>query len=145
MNVANCTMIDLPKITDARGSLTFIEGGHIPFEIRRVFYMYDVPVNAERGGHAHKTLDEFLVCLSGSFDVMLDDGREKTTVRLDRPWRGLHVPPLVWAVQLNFEPGSVCMVLASAPFDETDYYRDYDGFLQAVGGSTRGNQQAADL
>jgi hypothetical protein len=128
-----CKIIDLPKISDPRGNLSVIEGGvQIPFEIKRVFYLYDVPTGADRGAHAHKKLHQFLICLSGSFDVTLDDGHAQKTVHLNRPWQGLHVPPMVWAAEVNFDPGSVCLVMASESYDELDYYRDYDAFIAAV-------------
>lgn len=126
-------LIELPKISDPRGNLTFVEGGHhVPFDVRRVFYIYDVPAGTDRGAHAHRALHQFLVCLSGSFDVALDDGHARRTVHLNRPWQGLHVPPMVWASEVNFDPGSVCLVLASDVYDESDYFRDYDAFLAAV-------------
>lgn len=132
--MADCSLIDLPKISDPRGNLTFIEGGnHIPFNIKRVFYLYDVPTGEDRGAHAHKTLHQFLVCLAGSFDVSLDDGTNKKLVHLNRPWKGLHIPPMTWASEVNFDPGSVCLVLASDKYDEDDYYRDYDQFIAARG------------
>ncbi len=126
-------LVELPKITDPRGNLTFIEGGqHVPFEIRRVFYLYDVPTGTDRGAHAHRALHQFLVCLSGSFDVAVDDGHEQRLVHLNRPWQGLHVPPMIWASEVNFDPGSVCLVMASDVYDEADYIRDYDAFLAAA-------------
>ena len=132
--VADCRVLDLPKISDPRGNLTFVESNrHVPFEVRRVFYLYDVPTGSDRGAHAHRNLHQFLVCLSGSFDVALDDGRERRTVHLNRPWKGLHVPPMIWASEVNFDPGSVCLVLASDVYDEADYLRDYDAFLAAAG------------
>jgi dTDP-4-dehydrorhamnose 3,5-epimerase and related enzymes len=134
MNLEDCNIIDLPKIRDPRGNLTFIEGqNHIPFDIKRVFYLYDVPTGEDRGAHAHKTLHQFLVCLSGSFDVQLDDGLQRTVVHLNRPWRGLHIPPMIWASEVNFDPGSVCLVLASDLYDEDDYYRDYADYRAALG------------
>lgn len=134
MKISLCQKIDLPKRLDPRGNLTFVEGlVHIPFEIKRVFYLYDVPTGEGRGAHAHKELHQFLICLAGSFDVALDDGWEKAKVHLNRPWQGLHIPPLIWASEVEFDPGSVCLVLASALFDERDYYRDYDAFLRAKG------------
>jgi hypothetical protein len=127
------SMIDLPKINDPRGNLTFIEGNrHIPFEIKRVFYIYDIPTAQDRGSHAHRTLHQFLVCLSGSFNVNLDDGYEKKVIRLNKPWQGLYVPPMIWASETNFDHGSICMVLASDVYNEADYYRDYEQFLAAV-------------
>jgi dTDP-4-dehydrorhamnose 3,5-epimerase-like enzyme len=132
-----CRLITLPKITDPRGNLTFIEGErHVPFSVRRVFYLYDVPTGSDRGAHAHYALHQFLVCLSGSFDVALDDGHQRRTVHLNRPWMGLHIPPMIWASEVNFDPGSVCLVLASAFYDEADYIRDYDTFVRAVGSPT---------
>jgi hypothetical protein len=133
MTIKNCKLIDLPKITDPRGNLSVIEGGvQIPFDIKRVFYLYDVPTGADRGAHAHKALHQFLICLSGSFDVSIDDGFEKETIHLNRPWQGLHIPPMIWAAEINFDPGSVCLVMASDRYDESDYYRNYDDFLSAV-------------
>lgn len=128
--VESCTVIELPKINDARGNLTFVEGSrHIPFDIARVFYLYDVPTGESRGAHAHREQHQFLVCLSGSFDVELDDGRSRRTVHLNRPWKGLHIPPLIWAAEVNFDPNSVCLVMASGVYTESDYIRDYDEFL----------------
>ena len=132
--IADCELIELPKISDPRGNLTFIEGvRHVPFDIRRVFYLYDVPTGAGRGAHAHRQLQQFLICLSGSFDVELDDGRERKVVHLNRPWKGLLVPSMIWAAEVNFDPGSVCMVLASAAYDESDYIRDHAQFLKEKG------------
>jgi oxalate decarboxylase/phosphoglucose isomerase-like protein (cupin superfamily) len=113
--------------------LTFIEATrHIPFEINRVYYLYDVPGGATRAGHAHKTLHQFLIAMSGSFDVMLDDGSEKKRVHLNRSYYGLYVPPMVWREIDNFSSGSVCLALASDYFDEADYYRDYEEFIGAI-------------
>jgi len=133
LTVEGCELKDLPKHVDMRGNLTVIEGGvHVPFQIARVFYLYDVPTGSDRGAHAHRALHQFLVCLSGSFDVQLDDGVQTRTVHLNRPWKGLHVPPMIWAAEVNFDPGSVCLVLASAPYDANDYIRDYAEFRQSV-------------
>lgn len=132
--IDGCRILDLPKISDRRGNLTFIEGlNHVPFEIRRVFYLYDIPTAEDRGAHAHKEQHQFLVCLSGSFDVAVDDGTHRRVEHLNRPWMGLHIPPMIWAAEMNFDPGSVCLVLASHRFDESDYIRDYDEFLTAAG------------
>lgn len=132
MSTRNCKIIDLPKITDPRGNLTFVEGGnHIPFEIARVYYLYDVPGGATRGGHAHKNLQQLLIAMSGSFDVVLDDGHEKKRIHLNRSYQGLVIPTMIWRELDNFSSGSVCMVLASLPYEEADYYRDYDEFLKA--------------
>jgi hypothetical protein len=129
-----CTILDLPRIFDPRGNLTFIEGGHhVPFDIQRVYYLYDVPGGAERGGHAHKALHELIIAMSGSFDVVLDDGRNKKRVHLNRSYRGLYVYPMIWRELDNFSSGSVCMVLASNRYDEADYYRDYEEYLVAQG------------
>jgi dTDP-4-dehydrorhamnose 3,5-epimerase-like enzyme len=129
-----CHVIDLPRIEDRRGNLTFIESqGHVPFEIRRVYYLYDVPGGAERGGHAHRDLRQLLVAMSGSFDVVLDDGREKQRFHLNRSYQGLYVPTMIWRELDNFSSGSVCMVLASTHYDEADYFRNYDEYLQAQG------------
>jgi dTDP-4-dehydrorhamnose 3,5-epimerase-like enzyme len=126
-------LIELPKITDPRGNLSFIESKrHVPFEIKRIFYIYDVPTGFDRGAHAHKKLHQFLICLSGSFDVTLDDGINKEVIHLNRPWKGLHIPPMVWAAEVNFDPGSICLVLTSDYFDEDDYYRDYGKFIEAL-------------
>jgi len=128
-------LITFPKIDDRRGNLTFIEGGkHIPFEISRVYYLYDVPGGAERAGHAHKQLEQVIIAMSGSFDVTLADGREKTSFHLNRSYYGLYVGKMMWRAINNFSSGSVCLVLASMPFDESDYYRDYDTFLKAARG-----------
>lgn len=133
MNINKCEIIELPKISDPRGNLTFIEGGnHIPFPIERVYYLYDVPGGAERGGHAHKGLQQLIVAMSGSFDVVLDDGREQKRIHLNRSYQGLYVCPMIWRELDNFSSGSVCMVLASNVYDEADYYRDYDQFTKAL-------------
>ena len=133
MSLEQVRIIELPKIADARGNLTFVEGDrHVPFDIRRVYYLYDVPGGESRGGHAHRDLQQVLIATSGSFDVVLHDGREETTVTLNRPYLGLYIPRLVWRELINFSSGSVCLVLASLPYDEADYCREFDGFLQAV-------------
>ena len=133
MPLDSCHLIDLPKIGEPRGNLTFIEGGrHIPFEIKRVYYLYDVPGGAERGGHAHKELHQFIIAMSGSFDIVLDDGREKKRFHLNRSYYGLYVCPMIWRELDNFSSGSVCMVLASNLYGESDYYRDYNDFLRAI-------------
>ena len=132
MNIDLCKIIDLPKITDARGNLTFVEGGnHIPFDIQRVYYLYDVPGGAARGGHAHKGLHQLIIAMSGSFDVVLDDGESKKRVHLNRSYNGLYVCPMIWRELDNFSSGSVCMVLASNKYDEEDYFRGYAQFMRA--------------
>jgi hypothetical protein len=130
----NCRIIDLPKIPDARGNLTFIEADkHIPFEFKRIFYLYDVPGGESRAGHALKTCQQFLVAISGSFDVVVDNGVEKNRYHLDRSYYGLYVPSLIWREIDNFSSGSVCLVLASEFYNESDYYRDYAEFQHEVG------------
>lgn len=133
MALESCKLIDLPKIADARGNLTFIEGGrHVPFEVKRVYYLYDVPGGAERGGHAHKNLHQLIIAISGSFDIVMDDGSNKRRVHLNRSYYGLYVCPMIWREMDNFSSGAVCLVLASNLYDEADYYRDYDEFLKSV-------------
>jgi hypothetical protein len=128
--IENCTIIDLPRINDPRGNLTFVEAGrHFPFNIRRVYYLYDVPKGAERGGHAHKDLHQLIIAMSGSFDIHLDDGYNKKTVHLDCSYCGLYVCPMTWREINNFSSGAVCMVLASEYYDELDYYREYNQFI----------------
>lgn len=132
MSLNDCKMVDLPKIHDPRGNLTFIEGGsHVPFDIQRVYYLYDVPGGSERGGHAHKALHQLIIAMSGSFDVLLDDGMEKKRVHLNRSYNGLYVCPMIWRELDNFSSGAVCMVLASNKYSESDYYRDYPEFMRA--------------
>lgn len=134
MSLHDCKIIELPKISDPRGNLTFIEAGrHIPFAIQRVYYLYDVPGGAERGGHAHKDLHQLIIAMSGSFDVVLDDGCEKKRFHLNRSYYGLYVCPMIWRELDNFSSGSVSMVLASNYYDEADYFRDYNEFLSAAG------------
>jgi len=129
-SLTDCKVILLPKIADPRGNLTFIEGDrHIPFAIQRVYYLYDVPGGAERGGHAHKALHQLIVAMSGSFDVVLDDGAERKRFHLNRSYAGLYVCPMVWRALDNFSSGSVCMVLASNRYEEDDYYRDYAEYV----------------
>jgi dTDP-4-dehydrorhamnose 3,5-epimerase-like enzyme len=131
MGIENCTILELPRIGDPRGNLTFVEGGkHIPFDIRRVYYLYDVPGGAERGGHAHKALHQLIIAMSGSFDIHLDDGFGKKTIHMNRSYNGLYVCPMIWREIDNFSSGAVCMVLASDYYDEQDYYRNYDTFVK---------------
>jgi hypothetical protein len=133
MGIEKCKLVDLPKIQDPRGNLTFIEGGnHIPFGIQRVYYLYDVPGGSERGGHAHKALEQLIIPISGSFDVEVDDGCRKKRFHLNRSYSGLYIPKMLWRVLDNFSSGSVCMVLASNQYSEDDYYRDYDEFQAAI-------------
>lgn len=133
MNLEHCQIVDLPRINDPRGNLTFVEADrHIPFGIRRVYYLYDVPGGAERGGHAHKLLHQLIIAMSGSFDIHLDDGYSKKTIHMNRSYYGLYVCPMVWREIDNFSSGAVCMVLASEYYDELDYYRDYGQFVADI-------------
>jgi hypothetical protein len=133
MSLRDCANIELPKVTDPRGNLTFVEGGrHIPFEIKRVFYLYDVPGGAWRAGHALKSCHQFIVAASGSFDVVLDDGFQRQRFHLNRSYNGIYVPPLIWREIEDFSSGSVCLVLASQAYDEKDYFREYGEFIRAV-------------
>jgi hypothetical protein len=130
MALTDCKIIQLPKIEDSRGNLSFIEGAqHIPFDIKRVYYLYDVPGGSDRGSHAHKKLHQFIVAMSGSFDVVLDDGKEKKRFHLNRSYYGLYICPMTWRELDNFSSGAVCLVLASKYFSEEDYIRDYQQFL----------------
>jgi dTDP-4-dehydrorhamnose 3,5-epimerase-like enzyme len=131
--IESCKLIDLPKINDPRGNLTFIENSrHIPFDIRRAYYLYDVPGGALRAGHAHKGLHQFLIAMSGSFDVTVDDGFHKMKYHLNRSYYGLYIPPMIWREIDNFSSGSVCLALVSDYYDESDYYRHYPDFIRAA-------------
>lgn len=136
------TLVRLPVVTDRRGDLTFLEGGKdIPFDIRRVYYLYNVPVNAERGGHAHKQLRQVIFALSGSFKVTLDDGEERSEIWLNNPQEGILVERLIWRELSHFSQGSVAMVVASEHYDEDDYYRDFEEFQ----GAARAQRESRDL
>ncbi len=133
MGLNECSIIDLPKIADPRGNLTFIEAvKHIPFEVKRVFYLYDVPGGAMRAGHALKKCHQFIIAVTGSFDVLLDDGVERKRYQLNRSYYGLYVCPMVWRELDNFSSGAVSLVLASESYSEADYYREYKDFLNAL-------------
>jgi len=133
MSLEDCRIIDLPRVRDPRGNLTFIESGrHLPFEIKRVYYLYDVPGGSTRAGHGHKTLQQLVIAVSGSFDIELDDGSAKRKFHLNRSHCGLYICPMIWRDIDNFSSGSVCMVLASDYHEESDYFRDYDDFLRAA-------------
>ena len=133
MPINDVKLMELPRINDHRGNLTFIESGrHIPFEIKRTYYLYDVPGGAARAGHGHKALHQLMIAMSGSFDITLDDGFEKKVISLNRSYNGLYIPPMMWRDLDNFSSGAVCMVLASAFYDEGDYFRNYDDFLRAA-------------
>lgn len=132
MTLDNCRLIELPRVSDPRGNLTFVESErHIPFGIQRVYYLYDVPGGAERGGHAHKNLQQVIIAMSGSFDVVLDDGNRRQSFHLNRSYYGLYVCPMIWRELNNFSSGSVCLALASLEYDEDDYFRDYEAFIGA--------------
>lgn len=125
----NSKIINLPKIEDRRGNLSVIEKNNIPFSIKRVYYLYDVPSGAERGGHAHKEQEEFIVSVSGSFDVILNNGEGEESYTLNKPNQGLYVAPKTWRELRNFSSGAVCLVVSSGDFDEDDYIRDFEDFL----------------
>ena len=133
MALIDCRFIDLPTIIDSRGNLSIIEQNiQVPFNIKRIYYLYDVPSDAVRGSHAHKTLHQFIVALSGSFDVLLNDGVSSKRFHLDRAYRGLYLTPMLWRTLDNFSTGSVCMVVASEVYDETDYIRSYTDYQSLV-------------
>lgn len=133
MALSECKIISLPKIQDNRGNLTFVESNrHIPFEIKRTYYLYDVPGGASRAGHGHKNLQQLMIAMSGSFDITLDDGENKKTFHLNRSYYGLYIPPMMWRDLDNFSSGAVCMVLASDYYTEEDYFRDYAAFLDSA-------------
>tara|TARA_Y100000739_G_scaffold48472_1_gene37868 strand:+ start:4076 stop:4495 length:420 start_codon:yes stop_codon:yes gene_type:complete len=131
-SIENVKIISIPKIVDeeGRGKLSVIEKSIIPFEIKRVYYLYDVPSDSFRGGHAHKSLNQFMIPLSGSFEVKIDDGHNNKKIMLNKPNQGLLIPSGIWREMDNFSAGSVCLVLASEVFDESDYFRDYNSFLE---------------
>lgn len=130
-NIYNCSIIELPKVYNQQGNLTPVHNNkEIPFDVKRVFYLYDVPGGESRGAHAHKTCHQFLIAASGAFEVLLDDGIAKRVVQLNRPYIGLHIPPGIWASEINFSSGSICLVLASHLYEENDYIRDYNDYLK---------------
>lgn len=132
--IDGCRIIELPKMSDDRGNLSFVEGGrHMPFDIRRIYYLYDVPGDVSRGAHAHKALHQFMIAISGSFEVILDDGEHKKQWLLNRSSCGLYICPMMWRDLDNFSSGAVCLVLASEYYDESDYIRDYEEFIQLSG------------
>lgn len=130
-NVYDCSVIELPKISNRSGNITPVTNSiNIPFDIKRVFYIYDIPGGEDRGAHAHKECHQFLIAASGSFEIELNDGKTKRTVILNRPNFGLHIPPGIWAAEKGFSSGSVCLVLTSHKYDEGDYIRDYDKYVE---------------
>ncbi len=133
LSVFDCSLIYLPQIGDRNGHITFINNmKEIPFSVKRVFFLYDIPSGESRGAHAHKNCHQFLVAVSGSFEVLMDDAITKRQVMLNRPDIGLHIPPGIWASEINFSAGAVCLVLASHVYDEVDYIRDYSLFINAI-------------
>ncbi len=133
MGIEQCRMIELPKVTDPRGNLSFIESGkHVPFEIKRVYYLYDVPGGETRAGHALTKTEQFIIAVAGSFDLILDDGKQRTTIALNRSWKGVYISTMVWRELVNFSSGAVCLALVSTHYDDGEYIRDYDQFLQAM-------------
>jgi hypothetical protein len=130
ISVFNCELIHLPQVGDRKGHITSINNNQeIPFAVKRVFYLYDIPGGESRGAHAHVKCHQFLIAASGSFEVFLDDGKDKKFVQLNRPNIGLHIPPGIWASEVNFSSGSICLVLASHVYEEADYIRSYDNYL----------------
>ena len=131
ISVSDCSVIELPKIENRSGNLTSIQNSiEISFDIKRIFYLYDIPGGKDRGAHAHIECHQFLIAGSGSFDVLLDDGKSKKIVTLNQPYKGLHIPPGIWASEINFSSGSICLVLASHKYNEKDYIRNYNDFLK---------------
>lgn len=129
VSVYDCSLITLPKIENRAGNITPVHNSlEIPFDIKRIFYLYDVPGGEDRGAHSHKTCHQFIIAASGSFEIVLDDGRVKRQVQLNRPYIGLHIPPGIWAHEINFSSGAICLVLASEFYDANDYIRDYGEF-----------------
>ena len=129
--VFDCAIIELPRIQNRSGNITAIGNNiEIPFDAKRIFYLYDIPGGESRGAHAHKECHQFLVATSGSFEVQLDDGKVKKTVMLNQPYRGLHIQPGIWASEVNFSSGAICLVIASHKYNESDYIRDYTEFLK---------------
>lgn len=130
ISVYDCSIIELPKINNRAGNITLISNSvNIPFDVKRIFYIYDIPGGEDRGAHAHKECHQFLIAVSGSFEIEMDDGTIKRTVSLNRPYFGLHIPPGIWAAEKGFSSGAVCLVLASHKYNELDYIRQYNEFM----------------
>ena len=133
MQLSKLKIIDFPVISDVRGNLSFVESNkHIPFLIKRIYYLFDIPAGADRAGHAHKNLEQVLIVMSGKLDIYLDDGFNKRKITLDRPYQGLYLPSMIWRDLKNFSEGAVCTVLASDYYSESDYYRDYADFIKNI-------------
>jgi hypothetical protein len=133
MTVFDCSLLYLPRIDAEIGNITVVENSsNFPFDVKRIFYLYDIPVGESRGAHAHKNCHQLLVAATGAYEVLLDDGHTKRLVQLNRPYLGLHIPPGIWASEINFSSGSICLVLASELYDEQDYIRSYDDYLTFV-------------
>ncbi|MBB6271541.1 oxalate decarboxylase/phosphoglucose isomerase-like protein (cupin superfamily) [Pedobacter cryoconitis] len=131
--VYDCSVFELPKIKDRAGNITPVHNDiEIPFKIKRVFYLYDIPGGESRGAHAHKECHQFLIAASGSFEVLLDDGKTKRIIQLNRPYVGLHIPPGIWASEINFSSGSICLVFASHNYQESDYIREYEDYISYI-------------
>lgn len=129
--IYDCSIIEIPRINNRAGSISIVEGiNNLPFLPKRVFYLYDIPAGESRGAHAHKQCHQFIIAASGSFEISLDDAKNKKTVTLNRPFYGLHIPPGIWAFELNFSSGSICLVLASHKYNADDYIRNYDEFIK---------------
>lgn len=132
-SIDDCTIVQLPHFTDERGSLGFVEGGtHLPFDIARIYYLFGMPTGAKRGAHAHRQIHQLMIAVSGSFDIVLDDGRSKRRYHLSRPSEGLRICPMIWRDLGYFSKDAVCLVLASGPYDEAEYVRNYDDFIEAL-------------
>jgi len=132
-SINNCSIIELPKIKNRAGNISPIQGStDIPFEIKRVFYLYDIPGGEDRGAHAHKECHQLLIAASGSFEVVLDDGNNKRIISLNRPYYGLHIPPGIWAAEMGFSSGAICLVLTSHQYDKNDYIREYQNYLKYI-------------
>ena len=134
VSIKDCTIIELPKVKNRAGNISPIHGNiEIPFEIKRVFYLYDIPGGVDRGAHAHKQCHQFLIAGSGSFGILVDDGSNKRSFSLNRPYYGLHIPPGIWAAEIGFSSGAICLVITSHKYDENDYIRDYQKYLEYYG------------
>jgi len=130
-SIYNCEITELPKVNNRAGNITIIENFlHAPFEIKRVFFLYDIPGGECRGGHAHRALQQFIIAASGAFDVKIDDGKNKKIIHLDRPYIGLHIRPGIWRELISFSSGAICLVLASELYNEEDYIREYSSFIK---------------